>query len=78
MAPTIRENQLLSDEGDKSIILYVDDFEIANPLGTSKKIHKVCGVYWTLANIPAKYRSVFHSTQLALLCNSNDVRRFGY
>ena len=74
-----RENQLLSDEGDKlSIILYVDDFEIANPLGTSKKIHKICGVYWTLANIPAKYRSVLHSTQLALLCNSNDVRQFGY
>lgn len=29
-------NQLLSDKGQKlSIILYVDDFEIANPLGTS-------------------------------------------
>ncbi len=72
-------NQLLSDKGQKlSVILYVDDFEIANLLGTSKKIHKVCAVYWTLANIPVKYRSVLHSTQLALLCNSNDVRQFGY
>lgn len=54
-----KENQLLSDEGQNlSIILYVDDFEITNPLGTSKKMHKICAVYWTLANIPAKYRSV--------------------
>ena len=73
-----QENQLLSDEGEKlSIILYVDHFEIANPLGTLRKI-QVCGVYWTLANIPIKYRSVHHSTQLALLCNANDVRQFGY
>lgn len=51
-------NVLLSGEGQKlSIILYVDDFEITNPLGTSKKIHKVRAVYWTLANLPAKYRS---------------------
>ncbi|CAI5678289.1 unnamed protein product, partial [Oreochromis niloticus] len=35
-----QENVLLSQEGQKlSIILYVDDFEITNPLGTSKKIH---------------------------------------
>lgn len=74
-----QENELLSDEGPKlSIILYVDDFEIANPLGTSKKIHKVCAVYWTLANLPVKYRSALQSTQLTLLCNSNDVRQFGY
>lgn len=74
-----QENLLLSDGGEKlSIILYVDDFEIANPLGTSRKIHKVCRVYCTLANIPVKYRSVLHSTQLALLCNANDVRQFVY
>lgn len=74
-----QENVLLSQEGPKlSIILYVDDFEIANPLGTSKKIHKVFAVYWTLANFPVKSRSALHCTQLALLCNSNDVRLFGY
>lgn len=74
-----QENVLLSQEGQKlSIILYVDDFEITNPLGTSKKIHKVFAVYWTLANFPVKSRSALHCTQLALLCNSNDVRQFGY
>lgn len=35
-------------------------------------------VYWTHANFPVKSRFVLHCTQLALLCNSNDVRLFGY
>ncbi|KAF0047693.1 hypothetical protein F2P81_001326 [Scophthalmus maximus] len=30
------------------------------------------------ANLPVKNRSAFHSTQLALLCNSNNVQQFGY
>lgn len=41
-----------------------------------KKNHKVCAVYLTLGNIPVKCRSVLHS--MAILCNSNDVRYFGY
>lgn len=29
-------------------------------------------------NLPVKYCSALHTTQLALLCNSNDLRQFGY
>lgn len=36
-----------------SLILYIDDFEVCNPLGTSRKIHKVTAVYWVLENFPA-------------------------
>jgi len=69
-----QENVLLSQEGrNLSILLYVDDFEIANPLGTSIKIQKVFAVYWTLANFSVKSRSALHCTQLALLCRSNDA-----
>lgn len=70
-----QENLLLSEEGQKSsIVLYADDFEIANPLGTSKKnTQRMCSL---LDNLPVKYRSSLQSTQLALLCNSNDVRQF--
>lgn len=57
-----KENPLLSesDELKFALILYVDDLEIANPLGTSRKIHKLCAVYWLLANVPSKY-SVYMS-----------------
>jgi len=58
--------------------LYIDDFEIANPLGTSKKKHKLCGVYWVLANLPTKYRSSLHSLQLSILCKASAVKKYGY
>lgn len=44
-----KDNILLSSE-DLSIALglYIDDFEVCNPLGTSKKKYKVCAVYWVI------------------------------
>ena len=73
------ENSLLSkDEFTIALGLYFDDFEVANPLGTSKLKHKMCAVYWGIANIPAKYRSTLNSIQLALLCNTSTVKECGY
>lgn len=41
-----KENPLLSGEHlTISVALYIDDFEICNPLGTSRKKHKLCAVY---------------------------------
>lgn len=74
-----RENCLLTiDEFTIAIGLYIDDFEVANPLGTSKKKHKMCAVYWVIANIPAKYRASLNSIQLALICNTTTVKECGY
>lgn len=33
-------------------LIYIDDFELCNPLGTSCKKHKLCAVYWVLNNLP--------------------------
>lgn len=72
-----KENTFLSsDELKLALILY--DFEIANPLGTSRKIHKICSVYWMLADLPSKYRSALHAIQLAALCKVADIQAFGY
>lgn len=58
------KNSLLArDEFTIALTLYIDDFEVANPLGTSKLKHKMCAIYWVIANIPAKYRSTLNSTQ---------------
>ncbi|KAF7654703.1 hypothetical protein LDENG_00066030 [Lucifuga dentata] len=75
-----KENEFLSAVGELklSLILYVDEIEIANPLGTARKIHKFCAVYWILANVPSKYRSSLHIIQLALLCKVTGVQRCGY
>lgn len=58
--------------------LYIDDFETCNPLGTSRKKHKLCGVYWTLGNLPPGSHSSLSSIYLAVLCKSDDVKVYGY
>lgn len=58
--------------------LYMDDHEIANPLGTSSKIHTFYTVYLVLANVPPKYRSALHAIQLAILVKVTDLRKNGY
>ncbi|XP_071337763.1 uncharacterized protein [Trachinotus anak] len=61
-----------------SLALYIDDFELCNPLGTSKKIHKITALYWVIFNLPSKFRSTLHSIHLALLGKTSDVKQFGY
>lgn len=74
-----KQNPLLSGEGLRiAVNLYVDDFEICNPLGTSRKKHKLCGVYWVLDNLPPGSHSTLTSIYLAVLCKSDDVKAYGY
>lgn len=47
-----------------NLALYIDEFEIANPLGTSRNIHKIVGVYWVILNLPATFRAGLTSIQL--------------
>lgn len=51
---------------------------MCNPLGTSKKIHKIVAVYWVILNLPAKFRAGLTSIQLGVLGKSVDVKKFGY
>lgn len=74
-----KENSFFTGEDLKiSVSLYVDDFEVCNPLGTSRKTHKLCGVYWILNNLPPGSHSALSSIYLALLCKSTDVKVYGY
>lgn len=50
----IDRNPLLGFQNDAiSIGVYIYDSEICNPLGTSRKVHKITAVYWVLLNLPA-------------------------
>lgn len=66
-----KQNKLLSEELSIALGLYVDDFEICNPLGTSKKKHKVCGIYWVIVNLTIRI-------YLAALCKTVHIKQYGY
>jgi hypothetical protein len=59
------------------IILYQDTFEIDNPLGSAKKVHKILAVYMAAANFPPHVRTSIDNLQLVLLCKEKDVNNFG-
>lgn len=74
-----QENDFFNTETFRIVLgLYVDEFELANPLGTSRKKHKMFALYWVLANLPSKDRSSLQSIQLAILCRATAVKQHGY
>ena len=50
--------------------LYIDDFEVVNPLGSKKSIHKLCAVYFTLGNLGPKFTSKLKHIFLSILCRT--------
>lgn len=66
--------------GDSSfieLILYMDSFEIVNPLGSANKVHKITAVYMVLGNLPCHVRMKMDNLQLVLLCRDTDLTRCG-
>lgn len=54
------------------LILYYDDFETCNPLGSHAGIYKLDAIYFTIASIPPKYASRIENIFLAMLFHSQD------
>ncbi|KAK0149312.1 hypothetical protein N1851_009968 [Merluccius polli] len=60
-----------------SVILYMDAFEVVNPLGSGKRKHKIMAMYMTLGEILPHNRSIVDPAQLVLLCREEDFKSFG-
>ena len=59
------------------ILLYLDEIEIVNPIGSHVKKHKMTMFYFTLANIPPAFRSLYEAIQLLAAAKTVDVKKFG-
>ncbi|XP_063226787.1 uncharacterized protein LOC134533272 isoform X1 [Bacillus rossius redtenbacheri] len=74
----IKNHPLFSNNCEAlQVVLFQDEFLVANPLGSSKKDLKMLEVYFCLGNLPPWSRSKVDSIKLVLLCRSNDLRYFG-
>lgn len=71
-------SHLSSEEDRISLILYIDDFEVCKPLGSSRQKHKVISVNWVLGSIPTQYRSTLASIYLSILSMANDTKQIGF
>lgn len=76
MERTVMTMTSLKGRNSKSLLDFIH--MISNPLGTSRKKHKMSAVCWVIANVPSKYRSTLHSIQLVFLCKASCVKEFGY
>lgn len=62
-------------QGDSiQILMYTDDIEIVNPVGSHVKKHKLSMFYWSLANIQPAYRSKLSAINLLAIAKTNDLR----
>lgn len=59
------------------IHLYNDEFEVVNPIGSRRLLHKVSAFYFTLGNIHPKYRSNLKHIHLLLLVKYNTLKKYG-
>ncbi|XP_048514964.1 uncharacterized protein LOC125501885 [Athalia rosae] len=59
------------------LILYFDDFEVNNPLGSHAGINKLGAIYYTIACIPREYSGMLENIFVAQLHNTLDQAEFG-
>jgi hypothetical protein len=72
----VRSNSLFANNSRAlQILLYTDDVELVNPLGSHVKKYKVTMFYYALANIEPARRSSLHSIQLLAIAKTVDVRK---
>jgi hypothetical protein len=73
-----RGHVFFSNGRNVALLLYVDDREIANPLGSKAGIHKIGVIYCTILNLPPKFCSSLCNCYLVALYNTGDVKTYGF
>uniref|UniRef100_A0A8D9BFN8 C2H2-type domain-containing protein n=1 Tax=Cacopsylla melanoneura TaxID=428564 RepID=A0A8D9BFN8_9HEMI len=59
------------------LVLYYDDFEVNNPLGSHCTIHKLSALYVSIPVLPKKYASLLNCIFLFALFHASDRKQFG-
>lgn len=67
-----------SSAGTVYILLYTDELEIVNPLGSKRRVHKLYDVYFSLLNLHPKYGSQLKHLHLVVIAKYADVQHYGH
>jgi hypothetical protein len=73
---SFRHGQFGSRVDDDSLLiqLYLDDIGVTNPIGAKKDNHKLSMLYFSLEDIPDRYRSKLDFIQLLAVCPSKVLK----
>ncbi|XP_028417997.1 uncharacterized protein LOC114542721 [Dendronephthya gigantea] len=64
-------------ENTLCIVLYHDELEVCNPLGSNAGVHKLDMYYFTIANLCPKFRSKCCAVHLFAIANADLVKKYG-
>lgn len=60
-----------------AIVLFHDEVEICNPLGSAAIKHKIDMYYYCIANISPKYRSRICAVKLLAIVTASHIKKYG-
>ncbi|XP_066933444.1 uncharacterized protein [Clytia hemisphaerica] len=77
---TIAANSQYSDREEPvfTILLFQDGVGLCNPIGNRNTKHNMVNFYWTLCNIPPKYRSKLSAINLLISVNKIKLNKYGF
>lgn len=67
----------LAEPQSLQVMLYFDEAELCNPLGSSSKIHKIGVFYYQLGNLSPQFRSSLLSIHLVAIAKSPVIQKYG-
>ncbi|KAJ8685581.1 hypothetical protein QAD02_021374 [Eretmocerus hayati] len=74
----VKNNQFFMMPNRLRLNFFCDTFDICCPIGPSKTIHKINGVYMRLMNLPPWLRSKVENMKLVQVCHDKYISQFGW
>lgn len=59
-------------------LLYSDGVEITSPLAAGKGRHKILQMFWTIADLPKRFRSQVDQIQICIIVRDQILKKYGY
>ena len=59
-------------------LLYSDAVEITSPLAAGKGRHKILQMFWTIGDVPKKFRSKIDQIQICVIVKEHLIKKYGY
>ena len=59
-------------------LLYSDAVEITSPLAAGKGRHKILQMFWTIGDLPKKFRSKIDQIQVCVIVKDSILKKYGY